>query len=88
MRVAPSSYYAARARPLSARSVRDEALTDVIRRVWEENYCVFGVRKMHAFLNTHELGVGHVVSSPGFCGGLFRPLSFVLLCVCFLLVVV
>ena len=60
MRVAPSSYYAARARPLSARSVRDEALTDVIRRVWEENYCVFGVRKMHAFLNTHELGVGYV----------------------------
>lgn len=60
MRVAPSAYYAARARPLSARSARDEALTDVIRRVWEENYCVFGVRKMHAFLNTHELGVGHV----------------------------
>ena len=32
----------------------------VMRQVWEENYCVFGVRKMHAFLNTHELGVGHV----------------------------
>ena len=28
------------------------------------------------------------LSSPGFCGGLFRPLSFVLLCVGFLLVVV
>ena len=28
------------------------------------------------------------MSSPGFCGGLFRPLSFVLLCVCFLLVAV
>ena len=28
------------------------------------------------------------LSSPGFCGGLFRPLSFVLLCVCFLLVAV
>ena len=28
------------------------------------------------------------VSSPGFCVGFFRPLSFVLLCVCFLLVVV
>ena len=32
----------------------------VMRQVWKENYCVFGVRKMHAFLNTHELGVGHV----------------------------
>ena len=28
------------------------------------------------------------LSSPGFCGGLFRPLPFVLLCVGFLLVVV
>ena len=28
------------------------------------------------------------LSSPGFCVGLFRPLSFVLLCVCFLLVAV
>ena len=60
MRVAPSAYYAARTRALSARSVRDEALMRVMRQVWEENYCVFGVRKMHAFLNTHELGVGHV----------------------------
>ena len=60
VRVAPSAYYAARTRALSARSVRDEALMRVMRQVWEENYCVFGVRKMHAFLNTHELGVGHV----------------------------
>ena len=29
-----------------------------------------------------------LVSSPGFCGGLFRPLLFVLLCVGFLLVAV
>ena len=28
------------------------------------------------------------VSSPGFCVEFFRPLSFVLLCVCFLLVAV
>ena len=30
----------------------------------------------------------HQVSSPGFCVGIFRPLSFVLLCICFLLVAV
>ena len=30
----------------------------------------------------------HWLSSPGFCGGLFRPLPFVLLCVGFLLVAV
>ena len=29
-----------------------------------------------------------IVSSPGFCVEFFRPLSFVLLCVCFLLVAV
>ena len=46
MRVAPSTYYAARTRALSARSVRDEALMRVMRQVWKENYCVFGVRKM------------------------------------------
>ena len=28
------------------------------------------------------------LSSPGFCVGIFRPLSFVLLCICFLLVAV
>ena len=33
-------------------------------------------------------GAGYRLSSPGFCGGLFRPLPFVLLCVGFLLVVV
>lgn len=60
MRVAPSAYCAARTRALSARSVRDEALMRVMRQVRKENYCVFGARKMHAFLNTHELGVGHV----------------------------
>ena len=30
----------------------------------------------------------HSLSSPGFCVGIFRPLSFVLLCICFLLVAV
>ena len=34
-----------------------------------------------------SVGTVHL-SSPGFCVGLFRPLSFVLLCVCFLLVAV
>ncbi len=34
------------------------------------------------------VGRYHCLSSPGFCVGLFRPLSFVLLCVCFLLVAV
>lgn len=51
MQIAPSSYYAARARPPSARSVADGRHLEVIRRVHAENYGVYGVRKMHAELN-------------------------------------
>ena len=36
----------------------------------------------------HNVRKAYNMSSPGFCVGLFRPLSFVLLCVCFLLVAV
>lgn len=46
VQVAPSSYYAARARPLSARTVRDAELRPVLRRLWVDNYCVYGARKL------------------------------------------
>jgi hypothetical protein len=45
-KIAPSTYYAARSRPPSARAVRDEALLVEIRRVHRANYGVYGVRKM------------------------------------------
>src|SRR5450759_1226217 len=48
--IAPSTYYAARSRPPSARAVRDEEVTAEISRVHEENYGVSGVRKVHAQL--------------------------------------
>jgi putative transposase len=51
LQVAPSTYYAARARPPSARSVSDTARLEVIRQVHADNYDVYGVRKMHAELN-------------------------------------
>ena len=47
--------------------------------------CVCGIETAIAFAGEKW---AFLVSSPGFCGGLFRPLSFVLLCVCFLLVAV
>ncbi len=46
--IAPSTYYAAKTRPPSARSVSDAATTDVLQRVHRENYGVYGIRKMHA----------------------------------------
>ena len=46
LQVAPSSYYAAKKRGPSARSIRDAELITQLRDLWEENYCVYGVRKL------------------------------------------
>jgi putative transposase len=45
-RIAPSTYYATKTRPPSARAVRDEQLKVQIRRVWEENFSVYGADKV------------------------------------------
>lgn len=44
--IAPSTYYAARSRPPSARAVRDVATTARIRRAHAKNYHVYGARKV------------------------------------------
>ena len=56
--IAPSTFYAARTRPASARVLRDEELKPVIARVHEENYGVYGTRKMHAPLAREEVLAG------------------------------
>ncbi|MFI1184338.1 IS3 family transposase, partial [Streptomyces sp. NPDC020799] len=48
--IAPSTYYAAHHRPPSARSRRDEHLTEEIHRIHTDNYGVYGARKVHAAL--------------------------------------
>ena len=53
-------FCAARSHPLSACSTRDEKLTNATRRIQNENYCVFDMRKMHVFLNSETLAVEHV----------------------------
>ncbi|WP_346140860.1 IS3 family transposase, partial [Kutzneria viridogrisea] len=50
MKIAPSTYYAARSRPPSARAVRDIAITAKITQIHQDNYGVYGVRKVHAEL--------------------------------------
>jgi putative transposase len=62
--IAPSTFYAARTRPPSARAVRDEELKPVIARVHQENYGVYGIRKMHAQLNREEVLAGccHIIT--------------------------
>jgi len=46
LQVAPSSYYATKARQPSARTIRDGRLRPILRRLWEDNYCVYGARKL------------------------------------------
>ncbi|WP_170963571.1 IS3 family transposase [Cellulosimicrobium cellulans] len=48
MQVAPSTYYAAKTRTPSRRSVTDAATTTLIEQVHAENYGVYGARKVHA----------------------------------------
>jgi putative transposase len=58
MQIAPSTYYAAVSRPPSARAVRDEELKKEIKRVYEENYSVYGAEKVWWALNREGIAVG------------------------------
>ena len=60
--IAPSTYYAHKARQrdprrCSARARRDEALKPEIERVWRENFKVYGVRKVWLQLNRETIVV-------------------------------
>jgi putative transposase len=55
--IAPSTYYAAKSRPASARAVRDEQLKAEITRVWKENYEVYGADKVWLGLNRQGISV-------------------------------
>jgi putative transposase len=46
LQVAPSSYYAIKNRQPSARAQRDEVIGRVVRQLWEDNYRVYGARKI------------------------------------------
>ena len=60
--IAPSTYYECKAReaggsPAPARTRRDAVLRAAIKRVWEENFGVYGVRKVWRALNREGLAV-------------------------------
>lgn len=46
LQVAPSSYYEFKNRQPSARSQRDAVMEPVVRQLWEDNYRVYGARKI------------------------------------------
>lgn len=51
LQFAPSTYWSAKSRPVSARAVRDEALLVEVARVHAENFGVYGADKVWAQLN-------------------------------------
>ncbi|WP_148307646.1 IS3 family transposase [endosymbiont of unidentified scaly snail isolate Monju] len=60
--IAPSTYYEHKAREadpqrLPRRLQRDRALSDEIRRIWEENFQVYGARKVWRQLNRESIEV-------------------------------
>jgi putative transposase len=58
MKIAPATYYAAISRAPSARARRDAQLKPVITAVHEQNYGVYGARKMHAALRRDGIDIG------------------------------
>jgi putative transposase len=46
LEIAPSTYYSAKSRPLSARAIRDAVLGPILLGLWVANYRVYGVRKL------------------------------------------
>lgn len=60
VQIAPSTYYAAKSRPPSARAVRDAELTEDIRVVHKANLGVYGARKIHAALNREGVEVARL----------------------------
>ena len=56
--IAPSSYYGARVRPPSARSIRDAALGADLGRLHRANYAVYGARKLWHALRREGTAVG------------------------------
>ena len=58
LQVAPSTYYAAKTRPPSARARRDAELIPQLIALWEDNYRVYGARKLWKAARRAGLDVG------------------------------
>ncbi len=58
LQVAPSTHYAAKSRPASARSLRDAMLIPILVAIWMTNYRVYGAHKLWKAARRagHEIG--------------------------------
>jgi putative transposase len=71
--VAPSTYYAAKSRPPSARATRDAVMIPVLVALWVANYRVYGADKLWraAHRAGHDIGrdqVARLMRAAGICG--------------------
>ena len=67
--MAPSTYYANKARPPSARACRDEIIGPALRELWEDNYRVYGARKLWKAARRAGHDVGRDQVSPAHAPG-------------------
>jgi putative transposase len=58
LKIAPSTYYAHKRRPPSARAVSDAGLKVEIKRVWDDNFQVYGARKIWRQLGREGIAAG------------------------------
>jgi len=58
LEIAPSIYYDAKTRPLSARAIRDAVLIPLLLALWVRNYSVYGRRKLTKAAKKAGLDVG------------------------------
>jgi putative transposase len=73
--IAPSTYYAAKTRPPSRRSVRDAELKPLIQTAWRQDRCLYGARKAWLQLRQDGVDVGRdrvarLMRDLGLCGNL------------------
>ena len=70
LQVAPSTYYAHKKRPLSARAVHDALMIPALLALWVDNYRVYGVRKLWKAARRagHDLGRDQVARLMGAAG--------------------
>ncbi|MBN7552153.1 IS3 family transposase [Mycobacteroides abscessus] len=71
--VAPSTYYDTKARPPSQRACRDAVLGPALVQLWEDNYRVYGARKLWKAARRagHDVGrdqVARLMRAAGICG--------------------
>ncbi|EIV53603.1 transposase, partial [Mycobacteroides abscessus 3A-0930-S] len=71
--MAPSTYYDTKARPPSQRACRDAVLGPALVQLWEDNYRVYGARKLWKAARRagHDVGrdqVARLMRAAGICG--------------------